>query len=274
MHVVVRDPSPAEPVRNSLEVGSSRWNLLRIQEMLDFECDFSYSFLQSFHPFSEVADCHRGRSRRKKWVSPQDRLPIGRDQSIHAIDQCLCQSFHRASSRSSGGAGSCLQSREFSRIRKVTDCHRGSLIRGVCRRRRRAVASQEARTRFSSFPCGTSAASRMKTRRCAASLDEMPVSGTPLDSLTNDRFPARGRTLVSVGFVGTYPPTKCGIATFTSSLREAMAGLEGRSGSWLCGRTRLARVRLAVVANSFAVRRPRWTRPRRARVIRRRDRPA
>lgn len=33
---------------------------------------------------------------------------------------------------------------------------------------------------------------------------------------------------VSVGLVGTYPPTRCGIATFTASLREAMAPL--RSG--------------------------------------------
>ncbi len=33
---------------------------------------------------------------------------------------------------------------------------------------------------------------------------------------------SRGGRAVSVGFVGTYPPTKCGIATFNASLRSAM----------------------------------------------------
>jgi glycosyltransferase involved in cell wall biosynthesis len=41
---------------------------------------------------------------------------------------------------------------------------------------------------------------------------------------------------VTVGFVGTYQPTKCGIATFTESLRQAMAppGYERRFGVVSC----------------------------------------
>jgi glycosyltransferase involved in cell wall biosynthesis len=36
------------------------------------------------------------------------------------------------------------------------------------------------------------------------------------------RVADRGRDSVSVAFVGTYPPTRCGIATFMAALREAM----------------------------------------------------
>jgi hypothetical protein len=43
-----------------------------------------------------------------------------------------------------------------------------------------------------------------------ASLDREPVSGI-------------NSGLLSAGFVGTYPPTRCGIATFNFALREAMA---------------------------------------------------
>ncbi|HEY4346728.1 MAG TPA: hypothetical protein VGM80_04000, partial [Gaiellaceae bacterium] len=32
-----------------------------------------------------------------------------------------------------------------------------------------------------------------------------------------------GLTPTSIGFVGTYPPTRCGIATFNASLRTAIA---------------------------------------------------
>jgi glycosyltransferase involved in cell wall biosynthesis len=38
--------------------------------------------------------------------------------------------------------------------------------------------------------------------------------------------PARSAHLVNVGLVGTYPPTRCGIATFTAALRTAMMSTE------------------------------------------------
>jgi len=42
----------------------------------------------------------------------------------------------------------------------------------------------------------------------------------------------RARSALSAGFVGTYPPTRCGIATFGHALREAMA--PARSGVVAC----------------------------------------
>ena len=54
------------------------------------------------------------------------------------------------------------------------------------------------------------------------------VSAGGLRTRAHGAVPVRGPgydpgSTVTVGFVGTYPPTRCGIATFTESLRQAMA---------------------------------------------------